>query len=137
MDTAPIDERVLACARAAHEANRAYCIYLGDHSQKSWDEAESWQQGSAVAGVAGVMACNGPRESHESWLKNKREDGWVYGEVKDPEKRTHPCMVEYDDLPDDQKMKDEIFVSVVRAMMKALGINFAPKNPLDCLGTDE
>ena len=35
-----------ACARAAHEANRAYCLALGDTSQPSWDDAPS---GSAAA----------------------------------------------------------------------------------------
>ncbi len=35
-----MDERVLeACARSAHEANRAYCIALGDLSQPAWDDA--------------------------------------------------------------------------------------------------
>jgi hypothetical protein len=27
-----------AAARAAHEANRAYCLALGDTSQPAWDE---------------------------------------------------------------------------------------------------
>ena len=38
-------------ARVCHEANRAYCINLGDTSQSSWDEAPEWQRISANTGV--------------------------------------------------------------------------------------
>jgi hypothetical protein len=109
-----------ACARAAHEANRAYCLALGDTSQPSWEEAPDWQKSSAVNGVLGVIEGNGPRESHASWLREKEATGWKYGPVKDPEKKEHPCFVPYDELPEAQKMKDGIFVAVVIAMAMAL-----------------
>jgi hypothetical protein len=114
--------KVQACARAAHEANRAYCLALGDTSQPSWEQAPGWQTSSAVSGVLGVLAGNGPEQSHESWLKEKEETGWKYGEVKNADAKTHPCMVPYAQLPEAQKAKDEVFVTVVRVMAKALGL---------------
>ena len=111
-----------AAARAAHEANRAWCIAHGDDSQLSWDEAPEWQRSSCLKGVEGVMAGNDPRESHASWLKEKEATGWVFGPVKDPVAKTHPCCVPYEDLPEEQKMKDFIFVSVVRIVFKAGGV---------------
>lgn len=36
-----------------------------------------------------------------------------------PEKKQHPCMVPYAELPPEQKAKDSIFVGVVRAMAGA------------------
>lgn len=110
-----------ACAAAAHMANRAYCIALGDNSQPPWNEAPGWQIQSALDGVDGVLAGNGPAESHESWLRNKQRGGWVYGPTKDPEKKTHPCMVPYGDLPEAQRKKDEIFVDTVHAIVEAIG----------------
>ena len=106
-------------ARVAHEANRAYCITIGDDSQPPWDAAPKWQKDSALAGVRFHVENQdaGPSGSHECWLKQKRADGWKYGEKKDPVKREHPCFVPYDDLPDDQKVKDALFVSVVRALL--------------------
>ena len=65
------------------------------------------------------MAGNGPRESHAGWLAEKVATGWVYGPVKDPAAKTHPCMVPYDDLPPEQRAKDSIYVSVVRAVLEA------------------
>lgn len=114
------DHVVEAAARAAHEANRAYCIALGDTSQPSWDDAPDWQRTSCAKGVAGVVAGNTPRLSHESWMHEKQETGWVYGPVKDPAKKEHPCMVPYDALPVEQRRKDDIFVTVVRTVVAAL-----------------
>lgn len=115
-----LDTVIEACASAAHEANRAYCLALGDTSQPSWDAAPRWQRDSCIAGVAGVLNGNTPRQSHEGWLAHKTRDGWVYGAVKDPERKTHPCMVPYDELPEAQRQKDEIFVIVVHAVHRAL-----------------
>jgi hypothetical protein len=109
-----------AAARAAHEANRAYCLALGDTSQPPWDDAPEWQRVSAMKGVEGVWAGNTPRQSHEGWLAEKVATGWKYGPVKNPEAKEHPCMVAYEELPTSQRVKDHIFVKVVRAVSEAL-----------------
>lgn len=116
--------KIEACARAAHEANRAYCLALGDESQSSWDEAPDWQKSSARNGVLGVLQGNGPEESHIGWLAEKKQDGWKYGPVKDPSKKEHPCFVPYSELPPEQRKKDDIFVAVVRAVARASGLDF-------------
>lgn len=115
------EQKIEAAARAAHEANRAYCIALDDMSQPAWEAAPEWQKSSARNGVLGVASGNTPEQSHESWLAEKRATGWKYGPVKDPDRREHPCFVPYRDLPDSQKRKDHIFVAVVRAVLDALG----------------
>lgn len=107
-------------AMLAHEANRAYCLSLGDDSQPAWADAPEWQQQSALAGVE-MHAANPdatPEQSHESWLAQKTAQGWVYGEVKDAEKKTHPCCRPYAELPPEQKAKDYIFRGVVHAMLR-------------------
>lgn len=115
-----VEPRTEACARAAHEANRAYCIAIGDTSQPSWDDAPDWQKSSAANGVVGVLIGNTPEQSHESWLSEKRATGWEYGPVKDPKKKEHPCFVPYAELPSEQRAKDHLFVAVVKAMAAAL-----------------
>ena len=108
-----------SAARAAHEANRAWCLAHGDTSQMPWDDAPGWLQDSIRKGVIGVANGNGPRESHQSWLDEKAETGWVYGDVKDFEAKTHPCIVPYDDLPPVNHAKDGIFVAVVTSILAA------------------
>ena len=127
MTQAQVSDRVIeACARVAHEANRAYCIAIGDTSQPSWDDAPDWQKSSARNGVGGAIAGNSPKQSHESWLAEKKATGWKYGPVKDPEKKEHPCFVPYEDLPAMQQMKDRLFVRVVDMMYEALTPRPAP-----------
>jgi hypothetical protein len=111
------EAHVNECAMRAHEANRAYCTSVGDDSQPSWAEAPEWQKDSAVVGVRATLEDSGmtPEKSHEGWLAHKEADGWKYGEVKDPEKKEHPCYVPYAELPADQQVKDSIFLSVVRS----------------------
>lgn len=115
--TANTDSRVIAerIAKVCHEANKAYCEMCGDDSQKHWEDAEQWQKDSAVNGV--LFRMNNPDakadSQHNSWMKEKVEAGWVYGEVKDPVTKTHPCIVPFEQLPEFQQKKDVLFSSIV------------------------
>lgn len=54
--------------------------------------------------------------THEIWMKSKFDAGYVYGEVKDAEKKTHPLLVPWDDprLPEEEKQKDrDIAVNII------------------------
>lgn len=106
-------------AAICHEANRAYCITLGDNSQLSWDEAPSWQRDSAILGVEFHVAnpYAGPEASHESWMKQKLDESWVYGPVKNPETKEHPCLVPFNELPLEQQRKDVLFRAIVHAFL--------------------
>lgn len=105
-------------AKVAHEINMAYCAALGDMTQKSWENAPDWQKESAVAGVRFHLGNPdaSPSASHDSWLAQKRADGWAYGEIKDEHAKEHPCFVEFDDLPAEQKAKDFLFRQVVHSL---------------------
>jgi hypothetical protein len=105
-------------ARVCHEANRAYCLSLGDDSQAPWDDAPEWQKNSAIVGVQAHLANPHmtPEQSHESWLSLKREEGWKFGPVKDVEKKEHPCFLPYAELPAAQRVKDSLFSAVVNAL---------------------
>lgn len=110
------EELVEKIARVCHEANRAWCEANGDDSQRLWDDAEDWQRDSAREGVHAALDGQSPEQLHESWCKSKLDAGWRYGETKDAEAKTHPCLVPYDELPEDQQVKDHLFRAVVRAL---------------------
>lgn len=106
-------------ARVCHEVNRAYCEALGDMSQPKWEDAPQWQRDSAMLGVK-LHTDNpnaGAEASHESWLAQKVGDGWVYGPVKNPDIKQHPCIVQFADLPTEQQAKDFIFRGIVHALV--------------------
>jgi hypothetical protein len=105
-------------AQVAHEINKAFCESIGDNSQPTWQEAPDWQKQSAINGVQFHLdnPNASPSASHDSWLKQKKEDGWKYGEVKDAEKKEHPCFVPYKELPIQQQSKDYLFKQVIHSL---------------------
>jgi len=117
-------DKIVKIARICHEANRALCESQGDTSQPSWVDAPEWQRESAINGVKYHLANPnaGPAGSHENWLAEKTADGWIYGPVKDPDKKQHPCFVPYDQLPPAQQAKDYLFTGIVHALFKAPGL---------------
>lgn len=105
-------------AMICHEANRAYCASIGDYSQDTWENSPPWQRESTINGVKFNLKCYPiiqPEKSHNNWLAEKIATGWIYGPVKDPEKKEHPYMVDYKDLSASQRIKDHIFCSIVNA----------------------
>ena len=92
----------------------------GDMSQPSWDDAPDWQKASARNGVA--FHCGNPdagdSASHDNWMAEKIAAGWVYGTEKNPDTipPTHPCIVPFSELPQEQQIKDAIFRAVVHAI---------------------
>lgn len=111
-------QNFLWIATTCHEANKVWCEANGDTSQKHWNDAEDWQRNSAIKGVE--FRINNPDAGedtqHNAWMKDKVDAGWVYGEVKDADKKTHPCIVPFNDLPLFQQKKDKLFCAIVDAL---------------------
>ena len=105
-------------AQTCHEANRAICDAAGDYSQKAWEKADEWQRDSARKGV--IFALTNPTApadaQHNAWMADKIADGWKYGDTKDAVEKTHPCIVPYESLPFEQRVKDHVFQAIVRTL---------------------
>lgn len=113
-----MENKIVLIASVCHAANKAWCETNGDKSQKDWAEAEQWQRDSAISGVK--FRLDNPDAKHDSqhnaWMADKVNDGWVYGEVKDAEAKTHPCIVPFEQLPEFQKKKDALFCAIVDSL---------------------
>lgn len=46
------------------------------------------------------------RNVHEVWAEGRINQGWSYGEQRDDELKTHPCLVPYEQLPESEKNFD-------------------------------
>lgn len=55
---------------------------------------------------------------HETWMRWRIAEGWKYGEKRDDDLKTHPCIVPYSDLPEGEKVYDR---ETARTVMKVLG----------------
>lgn len=102
-------------AKICHEANKAYCELLGDFSQVEWARAPTNIRACAMDGVR--FHFDNPKAncaaSHVNWYTFKASQGWKYGPVKDFDKKEHPCMVPYLELPLEQRRKDALFKAIV------------------------
>ena len=112
------DGNIDKIAAACHEANRALTAFIKDVPiQPSWDDCGADMQASCIKGVQ--FALDNPNatseQQHEAWMKERIEQGWVFGEVKDAEKKTHPALRPYSELSEGTRLKDAVFQAIVRA----------------------
>lgn len=104
-------------ASVCHAANKAYCECIGDLSQKPWSETPVEIRNSVISGVEKLIDDPSltPEEMHQNWVRYKLAEGWSYGR-KDIEKKQHPNLVPFSELPKDEQVKDHLFVAIVRVL---------------------
>ena len=56
---------------------------------------------------------------HEIWAQERISQGWIYGDKRDDAKKQHPCLVAYEDLPEEEKVYDRnTSVETLKLIMK-------------------
>lgn len=103
-------------ARVCHEANRAIQAVNGEEVSPPWSEAEPWMLVAATKGVKEAAIGITPAQLHAAWYVERAREGWTWGPWKDAERMEHPCLVAYDQLPVEQRVKDAVFLAIVNAM---------------------
>lgn len=43
---------------------------------------------------------------HEVWAKSRMDQGWTYGPTRDDARKMHPCLIPYEELPEEEKDYD-------------------------------
>jgi ryanodine receptor 2 len=63
------------------------------------------------------------RNVHEVWAQNRLSQGWTLGPERSDIQKTHPCLVPYDELTEEEKDYDrDTALGTLRLVMK-LGFN--------------
>jgi RyR domain len=105
-------------ARVVHAANNALQGIVGDPwASPPWPAAENWRREAKINSVRAVREAVGeltPEMIHDEWMRWYTAHGWVYGPIKDDVLKTHPCMVPFHELPEEQQVKDALFLAIVR-----------------------
>ena len=56
---------------------------------------------------------------HEVWAQNRIKQGWTWGKERSDELKTHPCLVPYEELTEDEKLYDRrTAVETLKLIMK-------------------
>ena len=56
---------------------------------------------------------------HEVWSFGRMKDGWTYGEKRNDTEKKHPCLVPYEELPEEEKEYDRnTSVETIKLILK-------------------
>lgn len=61
------------------------------------------------------------KNAHDIWSLQRLNEGWVYGPTRDDIKKEHPCLIEYEKLPESEKEYDRKTAMETLKLIIALG----------------
>lgn len=62
---------------------------------------------------------------HDVWAETRIQQGWTYGEQRNDELKTHPCLVPYEELPESEKAYDRNSSIVTLKLIMKLGFKIS------------
>lgn len=69
------------------------------------------------------------RVEHIRWSWEKRLNGWIYGPVKDDNRKTHPSLIPFEQLTESEKEKDRELVRLIPAFLQDIDYEAYPVSP--------
>lgn len=64
--------------------------------------------------------------AHEVWSQARMAQGWTWGPERDDAAKRHPCLVPYDELPEEEKVHDRNAVAGALAAIRSFGWKLLP-----------
>lgn len=58
---------------------------------------------------------------HEVWAKNRMDQGWIYGKERNDVLKTHPCLIPYEELSEEEKDYDRDTAMETLKLIVSLG----------------
>lgn len=71
-----------------------------------------------------VMAKN----VHEVWAKSRMDEGWTWGEQRNDELKQHPCLIDYNELPDSEREYDRNTAVGTLKLIVSLGFDISKRD---------
>ena len=62
---------------------------------------------------------------HEVWAQTRIEQGWTYGAERNDTLKQHPCLVPYEDLPEEERVYDRNTAITYSSRLKPLFLEIA------------
>jgi ryanodine receptor 2 len=63
------------------------------------------------------------RNTHEVWATQRFAEGWKYGTERSDTEKLHPCLVAYEDLPENEKEYDRNTAMETLKVIQKLGFD--------------
>ena len=103
-------------AKTAFNTMQIIRKYNREDDIETWDKL-NYERKKQVRGTVNAVIENPyitAKEIHIKWENIKLKDGWKYAPATDRSKKLHACLVPFEKLNDYQKMKDDIFIEIVK-----------------------
>lgn len=84
-----------------------------------------WQAAELLFGEKELLSM--ARREHENWRMSKQSQGWRFGAERDPEKRTHPDLVDWEQLTVQEQEKNLHFVRHLPHLLAQCGFQLDRK----------
>ena len=65
------------------------------------------------------------RNVHEVWAAGRLAEGWTWGPVRDDALKQHPCLVPYEELPEEEKDYDRRTAAGTQKLIVKLGFRIS------------
>ena len=108
-------------AKITHAVDRIIRASMGQ-TILPWDRHEAGLKTEWRAKIGALKGSDSitPQMRHESWAQDMIKAGWVQGDKVDHDKKTHPSICSYEDLPEQVHLLDEVFVAIVEVCSGAM-----------------
>jgi hypothetical protein len=63
------------------------------------------------------------KNNHEVWARQRIDDGWQYGPVRDDKRKEHPSLVPYEELSESERKYDVIMAEELLKAVMVLGFH--------------
>ncbi len=85
----------------------------------SWQDLPDTFKKNAENAVIQIMnsSSHSPEDLHNLWMKPLVNGGWSQGPY-DRENKTHPCLIPFEELPESEVLKDEIWFHMTECFRK-------------------
>ena len=110
------------------EQNRDQADFIGKQLREAgysivplvdWDACSQTFPDQVVEGLAIA--------EHDRWVRKMRREGYRRGTKKDERRKTHPCIVDWQELPEEEKNKDRHFVREWPSVLFLAGFQVRPE----------
>jgi hypothetical protein len=68
------------------------------------------------------------RHMHDAWIRVRLEQGWTLGPRRDDDRKQHPCLIPYEQLPEAEKECDRQATLATLRAVKTLGFDIVRRD---------
>lgn len=112
----PTPAKLKIAAAIASDMQDAYHEFHGE-DETNWNGLKDERKMEIVATIEELLKDPTPENAHKLWMEDRLSKGWKLDEKFDADSRTSPYLVDYEELEDDIKWKDWLWVHSITSYL--------------------